>query len=327
MALQLDSWAVEGAQSSARIARLQLTSASRSGNGIVESADLAVRELAVPGTSVRIDPGAAIILGQEAAFQGSYYAHNIGEATLPISPTDSTGGRSDLIVLRVEDPGIDGTPWTWDPATDPVYYFRVIEGVSATETQAPAGSTAIPLARIDIPVSTATITQAMITDVRQSANPRTERIMRIQRGVEPIDYAGNIVEPDWENWPDPGWTVDVPSWATTAQIVATWGNVDHVSGAETLGWHRVRLLSGGTEAVTYKARWNFNWTGSVARHTMINADEIFIPEAMRGTTASLYMQAQGDDGITPANHLEADGATQCVVDITWLDKPVSSTIP
>src|SRR5690606_16426003 len=123
-----------------------------------------------------------------ASFQGSYYAYNIGSEQVPIRATDSTGPRSDLVILRVEDPSIDGTPWNHDPTTDPVYYFRVIEGVSNTTTDCPPGTTGVPLARIDIPANTATIMPAHIKDVRVSSNPRTERVVRIQRGITPIDY-------------------------------------------------------------------------------------------------------------------------------------------
>lgn len=331
MALQIDSWAVAGAQSSAQIARLMLQSATRNGNGIVESADLEVTELDVPGTSVQVAAGAAVILGQEAAFQGSYYAHNVGVATVPISATDSGGGRSDMVVLQVEDPGIDGTPWTHDPAVDPVYYFRVIEGVGPTDTEPPAGLTAIPLARIDIPVSTATITDAYITDLRQMLQPRSEYVIRTQQGITPTDYAGNITSPSWENWPDLTWTVDIPAWATQVQIDASWVNMgffpDDHSGSgsnDARGETRISLISGGNSIVTAVGAYNFNEVSATNgyRVNMGVLDDISIPAVLRGTTAEVRMQVSGDP--LAGGRLRADAYMHAGVRMMFNEVPVAA---
>lgn len=327
MALELDSWAVEGAQSSARIARLQLQSGTASGNGVVNSDHMQVRELAVPGTSVRITSGGATILGQEATFQGSYFAFNVGDAELPISPTDSTGGRSDLIVLRVEDPGIDGTPWAWDPSVDPVYYFRVVEGVDPAETLAPAGTTAIPLARIDIPASTATITQDMITDVRQSANPRRQRELRVMRGGGLEDGRNDLADytADFERWPQYDWTVTIPTWATQVQVKADWSNVWYPAPIDGTGGNydargqvRVGLIGGSPNNIlTPATEYNFNATTATNgyRCSIGMAAQVDVPEAMRGTTVQVRMYAKSDaDRI---HFLVADGWANHAVDLEF----------
>lgn len=330
MTLQLDSWAVGGAGSSPQIARLMLTSATRSGNGIVEPSDLEVQELAVPGTSVRVTAGAAVMLGQEAVFQGSYYAHNVGEEEVPIAATDGGGGRSDLLILRAEDPNIDGTPWTHDPATDNIYYFRVIEGVAPDATEVPAGTTGVALARIDIPTSTATITQDMITDVRTMLQPRSEYVIRTQQGISPIDYAGNIKTPSWENWPDLTWTVDVPEWATQVQVDATWANVgvfpDDYAGSgatDARGEVRVTLISGGTEIVTQAGAYNFNELSpsNGYRANIGVLDDIVIPSALRGTTCEIRMQVSGND---VGGRLRADSYMHAGVRLMFNEIPVSA---
>ncbi|MFY7066004.1 hypothetical protein ACOQFV_09095 [Nocardiopsis changdeensis] len=326
MALQLDSWAVAGAQSSARIARLQLQSGTRSGNGIVESGDLLVRELAVPGTSVRVSSGAAVILGKEAAFQGSYYAHNIGDATVPISATGSGGGRTDMVVLQVEDPGIDGTPWTHDPAVDPVYYFRVIEGVSSTATEPPSGLTAIPLARITIPASTSTITNSMITDLRQMLNPRIHTEVRVQKGQGLADGRFDEADftSDYERWPQHDWTVTIPSWATQVQVQANWSNVMYPQPGGTTavydarGLVRVGLIgTGGNTLYTMSSAYNFNPTSATNgyRCSIGLAAQANIPTAMRGMTCDLRMYAKAD--VDMLNHLVADGWANFDVTLTF----------
>lgn len=329
MALEMDSWAVQGAQSSARIARLQLQSATRSGNGVVESGDLEVRELEVPGTSVRVASGAAVILGAEAAFQGSYYAHNVGQDTVPISPTGSGGGRSDLVILRVEDPNIDGTPWTHDPTEDPVYHFRVIEGVSPTATEVPAGTTGVALARIDIPPSTATITQGMITDVRQLANPRTQRILRVQRGGTLTsgewDEAGNIQEPNFERWPQHEWTVTIPEWATQVQVLASWQNGYLAPNGGTSGIYDARgkafvgFVGGPFFLTTTPARYNINQTSPTngLRCGFFNYDQLDIPPEFRGLTVNVRMYVEGGAGMR--GRIVADNWANFAVDLEFLE--------
>lgn len=337
MVLQLDSWAVAGAQSSARIARLQLQSASRSGNGVVTTSDLRVRPLAVPGTSVRIDSGAAVVLGREQQFQGSYYAHNIGEDTIPISPTGSGSGRTDMVILRVEDPSIDGTPWTHDPATEPVYYFRVLEGVSPTAVDLPAGMTGIPLARITLPASTGTITAGMITDLRQQANPRTEYVLLTQRGgsqsTTPGDWdeAGNITRPDWERWPQHDWTTTIPEWATQVIVDAEWANAylkptGSVAGtSDAIGDARVGLV-GGPDGPLYVAAagYNANQTSTTNgyRTGFSNYGRINIPAAWRGLTVDVRMYVSGNPG--SRGRLVADARANFKVGLQFVEVPVAA---
>lgn len=331
MTLQVDSWAVSGAQSSARIARLQLQSGTASGSGVVNSDHLQVRELNVPGTSVRITSGGATILGEEMEFQGSYFAFNVGDAELEIAATGSGAGRSDLVVLRVEDSNINGTSWSHDVTTEPVYYFRVIEGVSGSAAEVPSGMTAIPLARIDIPESTATITQSMITDVRVPANPKSQRVLRVQRGGTKSngvdwDEAGNPAgqAPNFERWPQHDWTVTIPAWATQVQVLAEWTNTFLKPTGETAGTQDARgeLWIGlvGTETVTTTpSAYNFNQTSETNgyRCSTSNKDQIAVPAALRGATVDVRMYCQGtpdQDG-----RLVADDFANFSVDLEFLE--------
>lgn len=331
MVLELDSWAVNGAESSPRIARLQLQSATRSGRGIVESRDLQIVDLDVPGAAVKALSGAGVMLGREAVFQGSYYAFNVGDETIPINPTGSGAGRSDMVILRVEDPNIDGTPWLHDVTTDPVYYFRVLQGVAANAVDVPAGVTGIPLARIDIPPSTGTITQSMIKDLRQMLNPRTQRVLRVQQGGTQTggtwDEAGDYTA-DFERWPQHEWTVEIPSWATQAQILSNWDMAFYKAPTGMTGAHDARgqvrtglvNMPGGplyTRANTY----NFNPTsvGNGYSVNLANRDQIAIPSAARGSTATLRMYAKGDSG--QLGRIVASASAHFSVDIEFLEVP------
>lgn len=331
MALEMDSWAVTGAQSSARIARLMHQSGTASGNGVVDVGHLQVLPLEVPGGGVRILAGGATVLGKEQEFQGSYFAYNVGTDTVSISPTGSGGGRSDLLVLRVEDPNIDGTPWSHDVTSDPVYYFRVIEGVSSSATEAPPGMTAIALARIDIPSSTGTITSGMIQDVRQSANPKSQRILRVQRGGTLTggewDEAGNITAPDFERWPQHDWTVTIPEWATQVQVLADWTNVflkplTPAGGNDAIGQLFVGLV-GGPDGPLYteNSAYNFNQFSATNgyRCSAANKDQISIPPEWRGLTVSVRMYVMGNAG--QAGRLVADNWANFSCDMEFLEIP------
>lgn len=325
MALEMDSWAVTGAQSSARIARLQLQSGTASGNGVVNSDHLQVLPLDVPGTSVRITSGGATILGREQTFQGSYFAFNVGDAELAISPTGSGGGRSDLVVLQVEDPNIDGTPWGHDVTTDPVYYFRVIEGVSSSADTAPSDRTAVALARIDIPSSTATITADMITDVRVIANPRTSKVMLMQEAAElpggGWDEAGDYTA-DFERWPQNQWSIRIPEWATQAQVKAEWNLVFFSPEGGTSGTYDARGLVrvgfiGTVNVFTEESPYNLNaFTGTNGYRTSVATGRpVDIPEELRGATVSVRMYAKGDSG--QLGRLIANAGSTFLLDITF----------
>lgn len=335
MALEMDSWAVTGAQSSARIARLMHQSGTASGNGVVDVGHLQVLPLEVPGGGVRITAGGATILGREQEFQGSYFAYNVGTDTVDISPTGSGGGRSDMVVLQVEDPNIDGTPWSHNVTTDPVYYFRVIEGVSSTATEPPAGLTAIPLARVTLPASTGTVTAGHITDLRQSANPKSERVLRVQHGAPLVggewDEAGNIQSPDFERFPQHDWSVPIPWWATQVQVLAEWTQMYLKPTGSVAGIHDARGqayigLVGGPDGPLYSrpSAYNINQDSPTngKRDSFFSKDQFAIPAAWRGLTVDLRMYVSGTPG--QRGRLVADNWSVFSCDLQFNERPADA---
>lgn len=315
-----NAYAVDGGTYAGPILRLMQQAASRGGEGIIEIGDLRVEELEVPGTSIRVRDGACMIRGKEVLWQGSYFGYNLGDTELAITATDGGGGRSDLIVAQIEDPTISGSPWGHDPATDPLVYARVIEGVAPGTTTVPAGLSAIPLARIDIPVSTGTITQDMIVDLREMMDARIRTELRtVQGGGD--DTVGNIVYPDWEAFPNgANWDFDVPTWCSQVSIQATWAQLDHISANEDAYGH-LRAKFG--DLATPRTLYNVDWVGTPTRHTMVAGGTLTIPEAMRGTTQTLEFQgARASTGGSPDGRLEADAATAFMVIVTFREVPV-----
>jgi hypothetical protein len=316
---------VDGGPINGVLLRRQYQSTTGGAEGVVDIGDLAVRPLDVPGPGFIVGDGACGIRGRSTAWDGTYYGLNIGDTVVDnVTGTGSGGGRADMVVARV--------------STGAVVDTHIIQGVPATartvaETPEPNLS-AIPLARIDWPASTGTITAGMITDLRTLIAPRRERQLRIQRGVEPIDLGGNITD-SYENWPNLVWEdVDIPPWATQVQMVGHFGNVffgseDLAAGTgSTDARGRVRLAlgfgegGGPTDIQSASAAYNFNLnTANAERVSMMVADQRPVPAEMRGATANLRMQLQGTEGVR--GRLRADGWSNFYVDLEFLETPVA----
>jgi hypothetical protein len=214
-------WAVDGNTLDASLWRQQLYAGTLKRSGIMAPTDLKVTAFSTPGAGVNIAGGSCVIAGQELSggAQGSYYGFNNGVDTVSVG---ATGGsiRSDLIIARVEDPTFSGTPWSWNPATQNLIYSRDLSGVAGGTTTVPGGTTGIPLARIDIPVSTSAITNAMITDLRQLANPARQTDLYVNTPVSTDAMnAGSDSKTVMRNWGPAFPAVVIPTWAVTMRVM------------------------------------------------------------------------------------------------------------
>jgi hypothetical protein len=128
--------------------------------GIFETGDLLVSEKSgTPDMSVDVAEGACMIAGDEATYQGSYFAENRGVENLAISAADATNPRKDLVVAQVEDSDYSGATDAWKLA--------VVTGTPAASPAEPAvPSNAIVLAMVDVAALASSIVDANITDRR-----------------------------------------------------------------------------------------------------------------------------------------------------------------
>lgn len=286
-------WLVTDALHDSEIARILPYAALRGQFGVLEPLHCAVRERETPGGGVRVATGGTHIpaIGFNNTIQ-SYLDYLSIEEDVPIEPTTSSGPRSDLVVVRVEDPQIPGGGWTWDPETEPIQYTRVIPNVPSDTfdvQQVRPGDSAITLCRIDIPggpgSETATITDDMITDLRSIADIGgkriTENVIAANVFSEDVHATTGDTLPGnnstFTNWPADGvWDVPVPEWATGVDVLCfwnpkvvgwTWGEarlvVDGTSGAptefdenrlEAQGVYRTFIKVGGTYSIPASAR-------------------------------------------------------------------------
>ncbi|MER6860712.1 hypothetical protein, partial [Streptomyces pilosus] len=221
MALHPTPIATTGAEHTAQQFRMMIKDLARDQQGVTTGLDLRVTALSTPGAGVQVSDGSATIAGKVSPIQGHYNAYNIGLDTVPISATGGTP-RSDMLILRVEDPEYEGTRV---PGVDPIAFWQVVPNVSSSATTVPAGYSAIPLARIDIPASTATITNAMITDLRQVTNPRRERVLYPYYAQNPLVEISGTSE-TWKTFPNVTMAnIAIPSWAATGKVVFTAGGI------------------------------------------------------------------------------------------------------
>jgi hypothetical protein len=316
MALNPVPIATTGAPHTAQQFRMMIKDLSRDNQGVTTGLDLKVTALGTPGAGVQVSDGSGVIAGKVSPVQGYYSAYNIGSDTVSISATGGTP-RSDMLVLRVEDPDYEGTR---DPATDPIVFWDVIPNVSSTATTVPSGYSAIPLARIDIPASTATITNTYIKDLRKVANPRRDRILT------PYYYSGSLDEISgttaiWKSFPDVTLaTVAVPVWAASAKIVMSVVglrlNTGNVFGA-------IRFGLGAVEAVQSVYIDDNGGSGVRRIYTeMVETIDLTTTAgaALRGTNQALKPRMRTD----PLNSgkIGVDTSSTFKVDVEFLEGPL-----
>lgn len=326
-------WFVDGALHSAEVARVLAYAATHGEEGVILPHHLRVRALAVPGQAIRVYAGAAAIRNRYpgGSWYQTYVGHSPTEHTVDVSPTGSSGRRSDLIVARVVDPQYPGTPEPADPTDFQYIYTDIIENVPAgTQTVAELGLNipAIELARIDFPPNTATVTQDMITDLRRVANPRKDRIVQMRTtfgGVQELTHRGD--SGDMRAWPNLSQAAQgqiwmrVPEWASRANIIGTWGQVRAAHNTNTWGQLRVGLEGNGLWVGTRETRFTER-DGFSGRKHYVSGGEVTIPEAMRGELVDVVFQGRramdsptGGDFVAVA----VDEHSMVVADVEFLE--------
>jgi hypothetical protein len=300
----------DGATHPASQFRMLVKDLARGAEGITEGDDLKVTQRSTPGAGITVADGSCVIKGRDDAFQGHYSAYNAGAFDVDIASTGGAG-RSDMVIVRVQDPEYVGS---LDPETDQIVFFEVISNVSSSATAIPDGRTGIPLARIDIPSSTATITNAMITDLRKVANPRRDFYQYIQSPSSlSTDISGTSGTYSYFSTAA-GWSVPIPDWATTAILSMAVGQIRYNTAA-FFGGLRATF---GASLTVQPVVLDDNQSG-VRRSTIVLGDTLTIPSAYRGTSQTLRFQACGSTG--NAGKVGVDSSTTLMASIQFLEAP------
>ncbi|NUS82781.1 MAG: hypothetical protein HOY75_08505 [Streptomyces sp.] len=301
---------VNGATHPAQQFRMLVRDLANGAEGITQGDDLKVIQRSTPGAGVLVGDGSGIVRGRVNTFQGSYSACNTGAVDVGISATGGAG-RSDMLILRVEDPEYEGT---LNPATDQIAYFQIISGVSSSATAIPDGRTGIPLARIDIPASTSTITNAMIVDLRKCANPRRTRRMYTHSPATDSGLIGSSTSYSYFTT-EPAQSIAVPDWATTVRV-----RVDvcplRYSVADFFG---ALSATFGASLTLQATSLDDNQGSGVRKIPAICADTLTVPSAYRGTNQSLRAQANGASG--NSGRINVTTSSTFVYDVEFEEAP------
>lgn len=327
-------WTGGAAEHSDETARLLAYVASQGAEGIVGINDLQVKAQATPNGTIRVLPGACIIRNRAPGATYQSYAARLPSTDSPITvpPTTSAGGRTDLVIARVENPNVAGEPWQ-DPtnaADGPYIFTRVITGVPASTTDvhqvsSRAGDSAITLALITQPPSNSVITQSMITSLRDMANPRARHrtlahsLAAAEREIlQTTDAAGEV----WPNYTAQTWRVDVPDWAARVQVRGEWSQVKIPPGNVT-GSLWVQFGSDPTadhftsQTVAYDTPNSTN----TQRATFSVADDLAVPVSMRGTNQAVFLRGKLATMSSTAARMEVDGASSVSLTLDFVEAP------
>ncbi|MFE0058653.1 hypothetical protein [Streptomyces sp. NPDC059003] len=314
-------WFVEGTATSEETLRLVVAAASGGGEGIVAPADLVVSALEVPGPAVQVGTGAMIASRPGSGAGGQAYAARLPTVDLvDIEPTTADGPRSDLIIVRIEDPyGGETWPLPEDPSVGPYVHTRVISDVPPGTTSiqdVDASSTAVTLARVDVPASTSVITQGMVSDLRRLARPRSQTVRHYLHSAWATPDDLGPISDAWEDFPlGARWQEAVPAWATHVTVHAHLTGVLHPDATEAAVRLRVSVgeqFGGGFPLASQHA----------GRHAAFTGGTFALTPAERGTALPVAVQGIGTEGKTGV--LRADDATVLAVEITYHQAPVTA---
>lgn len=272
---QLPAYAVAGGQLTAESLRQALDTLSGGAAGVSRPTDMKVT---ATGTSaVQVAAGSALVPTRYvSSFSSSSYSlAQTAAEPVEVAATGSGGGATKYVIARVDDPQFGGTQPP-DPAV--ALYWRL--QVVGTITNLPYPFVA--LAKIVMPPSTTNITSAMIEDLRRVALPRKVRYLKAHRVSSSEVDTLSVAADAGEAWPNiSAYTVYCPSWATSADVVATYAQVYHPGGVFN-GHIWVRLLVPNVGSITTPVNPILGESGGASRQTYVAAATVAVPSYMRG---------------------------------------------
>lgn len=314
-------WAIDGARTTAALARLATYTTGGGRSGVARPRDLRVAPLEVPGAGLRVFAGGATVLNgylsdpDEAYVVSNPSTHVITSADMP--PASSQVSHY-LVCVVIGDPEFDQTGHPFMPseiapeaAATFDYVRMVIIPCSASTTsfeELGLNYPAYALARLEIPANTTTITAPMITDLRELAQARSKRdLTPITPPVRNLDSAS------WTIWPMySGHMVSVPPWATRANIVATLTNFYVVWGPVQ---GAIRLVVAGTLG-SPESIFQID-AANGQRETMVVAFSVDV-STLAGQDVSVALQGLVNDIGSPGV-MQSSVGTQLIFDVEFTE--------
>lgn len=310
MALDNVPWFMSNPEAlhSGAVARTLGYAATAGANGVVSPTDMRVTALPTPGAAVRVFPGAAVLLNQyPGASNQSYVARNATATDVPVVATGSSGGATRFLILRVIDPEFGGQAPA-NPATGPYVRFEWVTSITGLAYPH------VVLCRLVMPANTATITGAMITDLRDVANPRQLQVVR----SGPVTKEVRLQNTTGIRWPDFRPQVAIPTWATHVNIITTISSVGHLMG-DTDGILTTTIgEAGATQFRATNTSYDLEQGPNEGeRHTFVIGGEGALNPALRGTTQVLATEGRMETG---PGYLITKGGTHVIYQVTFMEK-------
>lgn len=335
MAFEPHPWFIglDGVEHSAEVARMLAWGATSGASGIIKPTDLRVRAQTVPGPSVRIMPGGFVVESTySGASQQSYIERAPTATDVDIPATGSSGGATRYVVGAILDAQYPGGGTAPAVPNDGIYAAPRV--VSSLNQAYPL----VPLARINQPANTSTITNAMITDLREVANPRRYEVMFGRPRIVADGSAGTTLSvktssggeyfPGGDGSPNQ-FQVDVPPWATRVMIDADWMSVRYAAGENSWGqywveWgdeYRNRTWPGNQQFEYTTQRFQFDSPGASNNTMRTNwrlMDALPVPSKLRGKTVTFAFKAGRADS-APSREVSMDSLSGLGMKLTFVE--------
>lgn len=338
--------------------RLLAYSALEGQQGVLGNEHLKILASATPDDKINMQPGGYGIKANHSG--GAYEAYvgklSVAEQSVSISPVGSSGPRTDLVILRVENPYVSGDGnWSQpaDPVDGPYVYLRVIENVPATTPDVSAYNSlwsAITLARITRPANTGVIQQSHIVDLRSVASLGGQRVTVINNNNTIVTPPGTpapapvIAQDYWTNslainqgdshlgsqlayhdFPAQAtWNVPVPSWAVEFDYNLMMSpDIDgSLAGLFRLVMSADSITNdtGGAAPVIYD--WNYTGGPGLQRMPVVIGGTLALQTGLRGRVVKMKLQAMST--VNNAQHpgkIIADTGTQANIWINFKRTP------
>lgn len=296
--------------------RAQHFDATSGGNGVGSpTACKVVAQPAADGT-VSILPGGATARSTYAGAEGqSYHMHVFSPIVVEVPPTGSaSGGRHDLLVLRVSDPQYGDYPpgaprrelTAEEAAGYDFWYPHLIQGTSANQQ---LDYPHVKLAHIRRGPNQTIVTDNDIHDLRVLAKGKSERFIDFSHPSRTEDLvlggsyftAGTI-------------SVPVPEWATVAKVKADMSGIPVLRGWAASRFNgRFPSFANLESTVMRGHAYDLTHAGTMSGFT---ARTVTIPPSRRGTVQDFEFRIQWHDALDNAL-VRVDGGTSLALDVTF----------
>lgn len=332
MTFENTAWAIDGSLLGSSLARRAEYAVSGL-EGIVQKGDLKVTQLGVPGVGVQIAAGVGLVLNKYQSVPNEMYVvSNPASHTIPAieMPAASPSPKSWIVAVVIGDSDFTQTGHPWMGSDDPpVGEETTFQYVRPTLIEVAAGATALSgvypalvLARIDIPASTTTITDAMITDLRKLARPRQSQEIFASPGgtwdnASPVRIPSGAAYADWgpaQYSP----SVKVPSWATRAILIASVNGVRLADTSVAIsGSIRAQLGSVSGPATPFDTS-----VGGGAIRMNLQAAGTYDVSSIAGTTAVLRVEGFENVPASPTTNqrLALQSGSQQIFDVRFFEE-------